>query len=93
MPFAFLAIFGLVLLALWLSILPLIYVVPTLERQWADAGVPLNTFEYLIVYSSGVILDYWWICLPLLVLATVLWTYGLYRAVFSLDDLPEWCQS
>ena len=89
MPFAFLAIFGLVLLALWLSILPLIYIVPTLTRQWADLGVPLNTFEYLVFYVSGVLLNYWFIFLPLLVLATILWVYGFYRAVFSPDDLPE----
>ena len=89
MPFAFLVVSGFVLFALWLSILPLIYVVPTLKRQWADAGVSPNTFEYLIVYLSQVILDYWWIFLPLLVVTTVLWAYGFYRILFNPDDLPE----
>ena len=89
LPFAFLLISGLVLLALWLSIIPLIFIVPVLRAKWPAAGVPLNTFEYLVSYVSSVLLSYWFIFLPLLVLTTILWVYGFYRAVFSPDDIPE----
>lgn len=89
MPFAFLVASGLVLLACWISILPLAYVLSRLQPLWEDIETPLSTVQSLTVHVSHVLVTYWWFFLGLLVLATVLWGVGFYRAVCVRGDPPE----
>ena len=64
---------GVLLAALWAGAFVSIFIAPMWMRQWADEGATLNALEQWISWFSRLCTRYYWIVLPALLLATIVW--------------------